>query len=204
MRRVRVTPPQADKLSELAQAAHAGRPQAVRAFLTTVAPLILRIVRQILGRDHPDVEDIAQEALVATLDALSRFRGECSTGHFVRRIALLTALNARRRLQLRHQLAPHVPAPNADALPGRAASPADQVEAEQRRSLFTDLLDELPAAQAEAIGLHCVLGYTVAETAAATGAPINTVRGRLVAAKAALRQRLAQDSTLCELIKGAS
>ena len=38
--------------------------------------------------------------------------------------------------------------------------------------------------------MHCVLGYTVQETAAATGSPLNTVRGRLVSAKAALRQRL--------------
>jgi len=204
MRRVGNQSPRTDELSELARGVLAGHPQAVRSFLAAVAPLSLRTVRQVLGRSHPDVEDVVQEALVATLDALPRFRGACSTKHFVRRVALLTALNARRRLQLRNQIAPHVAAPDADVFEARDASPTDEVEAEERRARFAELMDELPAAQAEAIGLHCVLGYTVAETAAATGTPINTIRGRLVAAKAALRQRLAHDSDRYELLKGAS
>jgi RNA polymerase sigma factor (sigma-70 family) len=166
--------------------------------------MVLRVVRQILGREHPDVEDVLQEALVATLEALPRFRGACSTAHFVRRVGLLTALNARRRLQLRQHIAPRAADTDTESLPARTGSPADEVEAERRRKLFAALLDELPATQAEAIGLHCVLGYTVAETAAAAGVPVNTARGRLVAAKAALRQRLEQDPIVYELFRGAS
>jgi RNA polymerase sigma-70 factor (ECF subfamily) len=201
-RRSRDAPP--DELALLARQAQQGRPTEVRAFLTAVAPLVLRAVRQVLGGGHPDEEDIVQEALVGTLDALPRFRGACSMAHFVRRIGLLTALNARRRFSLRRQIAPPAYETDADSLPASGNSPAENVDAERRRALFLALLDELPAAQAEAIGLHCVLGYTVAETAAAAGVPVNTVRGRLVAAKAALRQRLAEDSGVDELLRGAS
>jgi RNA polymerase sigma factor (sigma-70 family) len=204
MRQGRAAKPGEDPLASLAKGARERRPQAARAFLVAVAPLVLRTVRQILGRDHPDVEDIVQEALLSTLEALPRFRGDCSTAHFVRRVGLLTALNARRRFLLRQQIVPLASRTDTDSLPSRGKSPADEVEAERRRSLFTALLDELPAPQAEAIGLHCVLGYTVAETAAVAGVPINTVRGRLVAAKAVLRQRLEQDTTVYELFKGVS
>jgi len=204
MRRRRSPEPGPDELAELAKRVQQGRSAEVRAFLTAIAPLVLRAVRQVLGVGHSDEEDIVQEALVGTLAALPRFRGACSMAHFVRRIGLLTALNARRRFLLRQQIAPPALATDADALPSSGNSPADDLDAERRRSLFLGLLDELPAAQAEAIGLHCVLGYTVAETAAAAGVPVNTVRGRLVAAKAALRQRLAQDSDVRELLRGAS
>jgi RNA polymerase sigma-70 factor (ECF subfamily) len=180
------------------------RPNAARAFLVAIGPLVLRTVRQILGRDHPDTEDVVQEALVASLEALPRFRGACSTAHFVRRIGLLTALNARRRIQLREQIAPRATEADADLLPSHRGSPADEIDAERRRAAFIALLEELPPVQAEAIALHCVLGYTVAETAAAMNVPINTVRGRIVAAKASLRERLAADRAVYELFRGAS
>jgi RNA polymerase sigma-70 factor (ECF subfamily) len=62
-------------------------------------------------------------------------------------------------------------------------------------------LSELPQPQAEALAMHCVLGYTVAETAQATGVPPNTVRSRLVSAKALLRGVLAEDAELAEQLR---
>lgn len=201
----RVSSPLArDPLAALAQRAAAREPGAERALLVAVAPSSLRVIRQVLGRHHPDVEDLLQEALWAVLDALPRFRGDCATLRFVQRVALLTALNARRRFQLRERLAPSEPGADADQAPHPGRSPAEALDAEQRRVCFAALLDELPPAQAEALALHCILGYTVAETAATVAAPLNTVRGRIVAAKAALRERLAADPVACELLRGAS
>src|SRR5690606_20470951 len=100
--------------------------------------------RQVLGRDHQDVEDTLQEALIGALEALPRFRRDCSVGHFVRRVAFLTALNARRRSQLRGRLAPPALDVDVESLPTRAQSPADQAEAAARRASFCALLDELP------------------------------------------------------------
>jgi RNA polymerase sigma-70 factor (ECF subfamily) len=196
--------PSDDPFAALARAVVEQRPHAAREFLVAVAPLVLRSVRQILGRDHQDTEDIVQEALVAALDALPRFRGACSTSHFVRRVGVLTALNARRRFQLREQIAPRALDTDAEHVAARGRTPAEEVDAERRRALFIGLLEELPTAQAEAIALHCVLGYTVAETAAAMGVPVNTVRGRIVSAKAALRERLTADPIVYETFRGAS
>ena len=67
-----------------------------------------------------------------------------------------------------------------------------------------DLLTTLPEPQAEALALHCVLGYTTAEIASSVRVPVETVRSRLRLAKQALRRRLLGDPALKEIIGGAS
>ena len=66
------------------------------------------------------------------------------------------------------------------------------------------LLDELPVAQAEALTLHVVMGYTVEETSAAVGATVNTVRSRLRRGLAALRNCLQGNRRLLEVVRGES
>jgi RNA polymerase sigma-70 factor (ECF subfamily) len=73
--------------------------------------------------------------------------------------------------------------------------------AARRRAALRRLLSELPELQAEVLALHTVLGYTVEETAAVTGAPLNTVRSRLRAALSALRQAVLADSARLELVR---
>jgi DNA-directed RNA polymerase specialized sigma24 family protein len=84
-----------------------------------------------------------------------------------------------------------------------ASAPSELVDAARRRAALRHLLDELPHAHAEAVALHLVLGYTVEETAAAVGAPVNTVRSRLRRALSALRRRVNSDSSLLEVVRGA-
>jgi RNA polymerase sigma factor (sigma-70 family) len=186
----------------LAEAAAAGNPRAVEDFVLATGPCILRVVRRILGAHHPDTEDVVQDATFAALDALADFRGQCTVLHFVWRVAALTAMNARRRLQLRQHITPGLE--DADVHASDEPSPMGNALAARRREVLRRLLDELPAVQAEALGLHCVLGYTIEETAATAGVPPNTVRSRLIAAKAALRERLAETPELYDLVRGVS
>lgn len=157
-----------------------------------------------MGATHPDLEDILQEALIGILDGLPRFRGESSVAHYVRRVALLTALNARRRHQLHELLAPQIGWEETQTSVDSGSSPAEEVDARRRLHSFEVLLDELPAPQAEVIALHCVLGHTVAETAEICQTPVNTVRSRLASAKAALRKRLEEDVDLEAHLRGVS
>ena len=48
-----------------------------------------------------------------------------------------------------------------------------------------------------------LLGFTIAEVAAAAEVPANTVRSRLLNAKAALRKRLGEDPELYHLVRDA-
>ena len=176
--------------------------RAIEAWVRATAPSATRVVRQILGATHPDVADVTQEALFAALEALPGFRGECTVLHFVWRVAALTAMNARRRLRLREQVTQS--SDETDAFATDEPSPLGCTLAARRRDALRRLLDELPAVKSEVLALHCVLGFTIDETARATGVPPNTVRSRLLAAKAALRERLLDDAELNESIRGAS
>jgi RNA polymerase sigma-70 factor (ECF subfamily) len=191
-----------DSLYQLAMAAVSGDGDAERTLFVAIGPSLLRIVRGVLGSAHPDVEDALQESMVALHLALPRFRGESTTLHFACRVAVQTAMNARRRAGYRSRHTPPAePADLAD-LALDENSPDDLVAEGQRREGLRQLLCELPEEQAEVLALHAVMGYTVEETAQSTCAPVNTVRSRLRAALSKLRARIQADSALLETIGG--
>jgi RNA polymerase sigma-70 factor (ECF subfamily) len=193
-----------DPLETLARAAARGDRRAQRTLFVTLGPLLLGIVRGVLGGGHPDVEDVLQEVLVALHGALPSFRGECRTSHFAGRVALHTAMNARRRAGYRTRFTPSTAPEDLVEVPIEGPSPAEARGAAERREALLRLLDMLPAVQAEVLALHVVLGYSVDETAAASGAPRDTVRSRLRAALATLRRRVESDGALLELLGGST
>jgi RNA polymerase sigma factor (sigma-70 family) len=190
-----------DELLPLARAAVEGDDAALRTLLTSVTPNILRMVRRVIGGSHPDVEDVAQECAVEFVRALPRFRGESSIRHFATRVALRSAMNARRRQRAAkryHGLANEL---EADETAGEGAAPDALVASRVGVQLARELCDALPPPQAEALALHCVLGHTMSEVAAICGAPLETVRSRLRSAKAALVALALADPRLRELVE---
>jgi RNA polymerase sigma-70 factor (ECF subfamily) len=179
----------------------AGDRKATRSLLAAVGPAMLRAIRKVLARSTHEVEDVAQEAMEALVAALPSFRGECPVFHFARRVAVLTALANRRRLDLRAQWA--ADAPDQAEPEGVAAgpSPADALFLRGRREALEALLDELPANQAEVLVLHVALGFTVDEIAGAAGRPAETIRSRLRLAKQALRDRIQASPELSEILE---
>jgi RNA polymerase sigma factor (sigma-70 family) len=188
-----------DELLPLAEAAAAGDAGALRTLLVVLGPELLRTVRRLLGSQHPDVEDVAQECAVALVQALPRFRGECSTRHFAARVALHQSMAARRGWLAQKRA---LPAPEAAVAADETAvdEPCPEAHAitRERAEAVRALCDELPPSQAEALTLHIVLGYTVHEAAALLGAPVETVRSRLRLAKQALRDRVSLQPELGE------
>jgi RNA polymerase sigma-70 factor (ECF subfamily) len=75
---------------------------------------------------------------------------------------------------------------------------APEAGAAQRQAVLRRLLDDLAEEQAEALALRVVLGWSLDEISAATGAPLNTVRSRLRLAKEALRRRIADTPGLAD------
>ena len=193
--------PTHDALRALARDAAGGNPDAAGTLVTHVGGGMLNIVRRVLGRAHADVDDVTQDAVIALLDALGSFRGESSVAHFANRIALLTALGARRRLGVRLRWSETQEV--LDDLAAREhSSPLATALASRRRELLRQLLDELPEVIAEALALHFVLGYTVEEIAASAQVPSNTVWSRLRLGKRALKRKLDQHAELAELFEG--
>lgn len=212
-----------DDLAPLVRLCRRDEPGALRTLIVTVGPLMLQMVRRVLGPTDPDVEDVLQEATLGLVRSLPAFRADCPTRHFARRIATLTALKARRRRRrdavqgspsdirtggatdsARHDAYGKVnPDPDEDAgswLHDLPASDQDWALAARRRDVLLRLLDELPEPQAEALVLHCVAGLTIDEVAEATRAPVETTRSRLRLAKGTLRERIALDPALADLL----
>jgi RNA polymerase sigma-70 factor (ECF subfamily) len=171
----------------------------MRHLLEAIAPPLLNAVRSVVGNVGVDAEDVTQESLVAIVRAMPAFRAECTVLHYATRIAVRTALAARRRAlagdvrleQMQRDTA------TTDLPP---PSPAHQLASARRMDLVRSLLDDLPEAQANAFAMRIVLGYSMQEVASATGAPLNTVRSRIRLAKEALRRRIENDPAIAEML----
>ncbi|MFO0664101.1 MAG: RNA polymerase sigma factor [Polyangiaceae bacterium] len=181
----------------LARAAAAGDAQATSKLVKLLAPRIVRSVRALMGASHPDADDVVQQALIAFVQALGAFRGDCSPAHYASRIVARTAIAARKRSRVRH--ARQDDSRDVDAFAEQEGpSSSDSILANRRKDLVRELLDQLPEAQAETVAMRFTLGLSLEEVAQATGVPLNTVRSRLRLAKEAIRGRIDQSPALLE------
>lgn len=181
-----------EDVAALARLASAGDTAATTRLLRLLAPEMARVVRGVMGPYSADVDDAVQQSLVALVHALPAFRGECSPAGYACRIAFRTALAVRKRArtnQLREDMAD---------LEETHEDGAQSIQALRRTELLRQLLDQLPPDQAEALALRTVLGWSLEEIAATSGAPLNTVRSRLRLAKEALRARIESNPALAE------
>jgi RNA polymerase sigma-70 factor (ECF subfamily) len=172
---------------ELARRAASGNARATRRLLEIVGPRVVRATCAVMGRNHPDLDDAVQLALIGFVQALPSFRGECHPAQFAARIAVRSAGAVRRRFRSRTTNLDTTA--DLDSIEGSSSELADA----RLRAVVRGLLDELPEEQAESLALRVALGWSLKEIAAAMGAPVNTVRNRLRVAKEALRQRIAAD-----------
>lgn len=186
-----------DELLDLAGAVQRGDAQALSTFLSAIVPQLLRVVRSVLGPQHPDLEDVAYEAAYAVVEGLPRFRGEGTVLHYACRVTVLSAMNVRRRDAAQKRALLRVPA-ELDEVALEGPNPEDNAQSASLVPIVRELLATLPDALAEALALHVVLGYTVVEIAEAASLPIETVRSRLRLAKQALRKRVLSNPKLRE------
>jgi RNA polymerase sigma factor (sigma-70 family) len=194
-----------DPLPSLLPRALAGDAVALRGLLAALAPEVARVARAVVGSSAADLDDVVQECLLGLLHALPAFRGECGLRRFANRIAVRTALRARRRglARVAQNEAFSAEVRGSELHHAKSRAPDEHWLAEQRRVLLCRLLAELPEAQAETLALRVVLGLSLEETAQATAVPVNTVRSRMRLARAALRARIETDPALRDLLGGA-
>jgi RNA polymerase sigma-70 factor (ECF subfamily) len=182
-------------VGEIARLAATGDTSATARLLRIVAPEMLRVVRGVMGPYSSDVDDALQQSLVALIQALPSFRGECAPTGYACRIAFRTALGMRKRSHLARSR--YDSSTDADLFPDSDA-PGALSDARRRTEIVRDLLDRIPAEQAEALAMRTMLGWSIEEIAQASGAPINTVRSRLRLAKEALRRNIEADPSLAD------
>jgi RNA polymerase sigma-70 factor (ECF subfamily) len=182
----------------LARQAATGDAAATSRLLRGLASRVVRVVRAVLGSSHPDVDDVAQQALIGFIQALPAFRGDCDPARYATTIAVRTAIGARRRVRI--EQARRDPGADADAVASPAMEPGEEIASQRRKEVLRELLAELPPEQAEALAMRVVLGWSLEEIAVQSGAPLNTVRSRLRLAKESLRRTIETQPGLVELL----
>jgi RNA polymerase sigma factor (sigma-70 family) len=183
----------------LARLAASGDAAATSRLLRSLASRVVRVVRAVLGGAHPDVDDVAQQALIGFIQALPAFRGDCDPARYATTIAVRTAIGARRRTKVERSR--RDAEADADHVPSSALGPGDAMAAQRRKEILRELLAELPSEQAEALAMRVVLGWSLEEIASQSSAPLNTVRSRLRLAKESLRKTIESQPELCEALE---
>jgi RNA polymerase sigma-70 factor (ECF subfamily) len=155
-------------------------------------PRLIRLAGLICDR-VTDAEDAVQAALEQAWRRRGGLRDVERLQPWLDRIVVREAIRVSRRR--RGFLARFLPGPreiHVDADDG-ATEPRTVTPDPSTRVALRIAYDRLPAPQRAVVALHLHAGYSVAETAAIVGVPIETVRSRLRLARERLREQLRED-----------
>ncbi|MEO0085260.1 MAG: sigma-70 family RNA polymerase sigma factor [candidate division WOR-3 bacterium] len=129
-----------------------------------------------------EAEELAQQALVKSWQALRSFRGGSSFKTWLYRIGINLALNFRSRTRPTEELSEFIPAKEAD--------PADEFQQRRRDAAIQAALAGLPKDQRTALVLSVYEGMSYSEIGAAMGRSVRAVDSLLFRAKQNLRKLL--------------
>lgn len=182
----------------LTAAAARGDPAARRELVERLLDATRRKIGYLVAGDR-DADDMTQLALVEVLESAGTFRGDCSLQFWADRITTRTAMRELRRRKRSAELARQ-----ADWTPAAEVGADEAADLVRVRARLATMLDKLSPERRAALVLHHVEGYGIAEVAALTGAPVNTVRDRLRVARRQLRKRLRYDPELTSWLNSRS
>ena len=169
--------------------------RAAEAVVKRLGPRVRHTVWLLVGPDD-EAEDLINSCLLAILENLKNFKGtgslEAWSGQLTYRV-LMRLLKRRRRSERTVTL--------VDEDGGISHSNPERETASQgAMDGLGKLLEKLPPKRRDTLVLRLLYGYSVAEVAALTDAPVNTVRDRIRVGLKELRQGIARDPVTRELL----
>jgi len=166
---------------DLAERAVRGDQAATAALITRALPVVRALARRLAG-DPEEADALAQEAFVAALESLERYRGDAAFATWV------CAIVVRRHADLQRARAPEERA-RRHIRAVRERDPADMVAEKDSTQRLWRLVAQLPPAHREAL-IARATSASAAEAAVALGITTNALRVRLHRARLALRELL--------------
>jgi RNA polymerase sigma-70 factor (ECF subfamily) len=144
----------------------------------------------LVTRNATDAEDAVQEAFVKAYRALGRFREGSPFRPWLLAIVANEARNRRRSVARSDRLALRV----AEVRPSGGAAPSPEAAAllDEERTVLMEALNAMREEDRLVVGYRYLLGLSEAETAAALGVPVGTVKSRLSRALVRLRSALSE------------
>lgn len=160
-----------------ARAAAAGDRAAAQRLALQLLPRIRKLVRCLVYRGQ-DLDDLTQEGLIAVLRGLRSWREDAPFVRWAERVAAHAVISVLRQWKRR---------PAHDPLDEGSVPGVSLVADPMSQRTVIAALDRLPDEQRHALVLHHLLGMSVPEVAAETGARPETVRSRLRVGRTRLR-----------------
>jgi RNA polymerase sigma-70 factor (ECF subfamily) len=169
-------------LDPLAAAAAQGSPGAVEVLVWAVDELALArpAIRRVLV-EEADVDDVAQDVLVAVAETIHRFRGDARFTTWLHQVARFKAIAHLRRRRPTEAL------PEDEAM-GDAARISSVIAS---RTSIADILSALPAEYREPVILRDLEHLPYGELARRLGMNVNTAKTRVARGRALVAARLA-------------
>ncbi|HET7037712.1 MAG TPA: sigma-70 family RNA polymerase sigma factor [Thermomicrobiaceae bacterium] len=144
----------------------------------------------LITRDRAQAEDIVQGAFIRAYERIAQFDPTRPFGPWFLRGVVNDALKAARRERRQQPLGDDDWGATIDTL---EADPERLAELLETAHSLQAALDQLPAEQRAAVVLRYYLDLSEVETARRLGSPLGTIKWRLHAARARLRQLLRPD-----------
>jgi RNA polymerase sigma-70 factor (ECF subfamily) len=182
--------------AELVAKAKGGDRAALEALLRSQLPMVYRYVAMKMGRDHPDLDDVVQEVLVAAAGSIGGVRAEHdgSVPKWFLSIANHKIADFRRRSMARPQIYLEDANPEDTAV---ASVDIEEVVVQRHRNrLVREAMRGLTPEQEEVLVLRFVLGFDGAQVAAITGRTLGAVKALQFRGMASLGKLLAGEEEL--------
>jgi RNA polymerase sigma-70 factor (ECF subfamily) len=182
--------------TELIQRASQGDKEAFYCLVQPCERGVFTAAMSILNNAH-DAEEVAQEAVLKALTALSRFRGDCKFSTWLIQITINEArLKLRKdRRHLYESLDEQQTDREGEYFPKDFADwreiPSEQLHRSQLRNALNRALDSLSSKYREVLILRDVQHLSIQETAQVLGVTEGTVKTRLLRARLQMRDALA-------------
>ena len=180
---------------DLIQQCLSGNRDAFRRLIEPHQDFVFRVALSVLS-DREEAEEAAQDAFVRTFRGLRSFSGQVPFQAWLYRIAIRTALNARRRR--RRRLLERLTPPSWFGGLASADTEAPDVRFAKRdvRIRLRAIIDRLPAKLHEAVVLTYLQELTGSEVAEILNVPEGTVKSRLHRAREKLQKEIERQDLL--------
>jgi RNA polymerase sigma-70 factor (ECF subfamily) len=177
---------------EIVAAVRAGDEAAAAAFHDRLRPRVEATVRRLLGHGDESADDMAQLAMIALIEGIDRYRGECSLDSWASAVTAHVVYKQIRRRKLERRVFAGAVEPETPCGrdPVRALVARDLVQ--RARALLGDVSEE----KAWTFLLHDVCGFDLREIATITGVTPAAAQKRLVRGRREIHELVAADPEL--------
>ncbi|MBX5480483.1 MAG: sigma-70 family RNA polymerase sigma factor [Myxococcaceae bacterium] len=176
-----------DALTALVARVREGDPTAFERLYHATRDDVYAVLFKLLG-PSPELDDLFQEAWIQLIGAIRRFRGESRFSTFAWRVCANVALkHLRTRRRRPEDLVNELP-----ELPAVSGTPHDLAQAKESAALVHAALELLSPKKRVVFVYAELMEMRLEEIAQAVDAPLNTVRSRLLNARAEFPRALAE------------